>query len=71
MERVGNVENTEGAEYVGEEDVLLEKQAQEDLAEDSDEEDLEKFYFYDCVFCKAIFRSNTDLASHIGNCMNK
>ena len=71
MERMGDVEDTEGVEYVGEEEVLLEKQAQEDLGEDSDEEDLEKFYFYDCVFCKSIFRNNTDLVSHIGKCRNK
>ena len=35
---------------------------------DSDEEDLEKFYFYDCVFCKAIFRQKDDLVEHIKNC---
>ena len=68
MERNENVEDTEGVEYVNEDDVLLEKQAQEDLGEDSDEEDLERFYFYDCVFCKAIFRNNADLISHIGKC---
>ena len=69
MERVA--EDTEGGEFVSEQEEFLEKQAQEDLGEDSDEEDLERFYFYDCVFCKAIFRKNGDLVHHIGNCMNK
>ena len=57
---MGKVEDAQGGEYVREEEVLLEKQAQEDLGEDSDEEDLERFYFFDCVFCKAVFRNNND-----------
>ena len=68
MERMGKVEDAQGGEYVSEEEVLLEKQAQEDLGEDSDEEDLERFYFFDCVFCKAVFRN---LVNHIGNCQKK
>ena len=71
MERMGTVEDAQGGEYVSEEEVLLEKQAQEDLGEDSDEEDLERFYFYDCVFCKAVFRNNNDLVNHIENCQKK
>ena len=68
MERTEGNEDTEGDDYIDEEEVRAAKQVQEDAQVDSDEEDLEKFYFYDCVFCKAIFRQKDDLVEHIKNC---
>ena len=67
MERTEANEDTEGDEYIDEEEVRAAKQVQEDAQVDSDEEDLEKFYFYDCVSCKAIFRQKDDLVEHIEN----
>ena len=68
MERAEGNEDTEGDEYIDDKEVRAAKQVQEDAQVDSDEEDLEKFYFFDCVFCKAIFLQKDDLVEHIKNC---
>ena len=49
---------------------------EEDMAKSSDDKDLdeednEKFYFFDCVYCKDIFRQKEDLISHMNLCSNK
>ena len=48
-----------------------EDMAQSSDDEDSDEEDHKKFYFFDCVYCKDIFRQKEDLISHLNLCSNK
>ena len=39
--------------------------------EDSDEEDHKLFYWYDCVFCKCIFREKENLKEHMRSCDKK
>ena len=39
--------------------------------EDSDEEDEDVCYFFDCIFCKSIFRKKCELVDHITECVNK
>jgi hypothetical protein len=41
-----------------------------DEEEDTDKEDLELFYFFDCVGCKNIFIEKADLYKHIENCQD-
>ena len=36
--------------------------------EDVDDLDLEKFHFFDCIGCKAIFREKADLLHHATTC---
>ena len=38
--------------------------------EDTDDEDLELFPFFDCIGCKAIFREKGELVRHIRTCYN-
>ena len=49
----------------------IKRKAEEELEEDSDEDDLEKFHFYDCVFCKGIFKSRAEIVNHVRNCKKR
>ena len=71
-----NADDTEAMPYNEAEEAEMQRQAEEeDVAEDSEGEDSdedyhEKFYFYDCAFCKDIFRQKQDLVSHMNLCSN-
>ena len=58
---------TEAEVVFDEEDQDLEDE-DEDEDEDLDDKDLEKFYFFDCIGCKTIFRKKTDLVHHASFC---
>jgi transposase len=66
--------DTEAAPYNAEEEeayqreVEAEEEDQDSDAEDSDENDEEIYHYFDCVFCKNIFRAKDDLISHISMC---
>ena len=64
--------DTEAEEHngeVGKEEHQDEMDTEEE--ENSDKEDLEEFYWFDCAFCKSIFRKEDDLISHIMSCNKK
>ena len=73
MEREGRNADTEGAVFDELEDEAQQRvvEEEEQLEADAEEDNHELFYFFDCVFCKAIFKEKCDLVDHVGNCTEK
>ena len=72
VEKDHEEKDTEAEEHnseVGEEEQQDESDTEEE--EHSDEEDYELFHWFDCAFCKSIFRKEDDLISHIRSCNKK
>ena len=63
-------EKTDAEVVFDEEDPDEEDDVDEDEEEEEDVDglDLEKFHFFDCTGCKAIFREKADLLHHVTNC---
>ena len=73
MEREGGNADTEGAVFDELEDAAQQRDAEEEeeLEADAEEANHELFYFFDCVFCKAIFNEKCALLDHVGKCSEK
>ena len=73
MEREGHNADTEGVLFDELEDAAAQKEAEdeEEREADAEESNHELFYFFDCVFCKLIFKEKDDLVNHIGICTKK
>ena len=73
MEREGRNADTEGGLFDEYEDAADQREAeeQEELEADAEEADHVLFYFFDCVFCNAIFRQKDDVMEHVEKCKRK
>ena len=73
MEREGQNADTEGVVFDEVEDAAAQREAEEEEEREADAEESnpELFYFFDCVFCKSIFREKDALVNHVGICTKK
>lgn len=73
MEREGRNADTEGVVFDEVHDAAQQREAEEEeeRAGDAEESDPQFFYFFDCVFCNAIFREKDAVVEHVGKCSKK